>query len=276
MATVFRYVYCLNTAPEISATNAVRKALGNKKEFPGLVKWEKDNHYLIPCPAEADFEWGYIPENVTFTGPVLVKGTGLGSDPGLLTWLQEAGKGNTVLINLGSNTKYTHANAVEMATAIARFLESPVGQGRQVLWKMTPKASGEDETREAIQRILGNFCKSGRARVEKWFTVEPGDILRGGYCGAMVHHGGANTYFEVLGAGIPHVICPAWFDLYTMAARVEYLKIGFYACKASAPDLDATEIADGLITALDLSSENTKGEEIRQNALNLGEITRAY
>lgn len=61
-----------------------------------------------------------------------------------------------------------------------------------------------------------------------------------------------------------------------MAARVEYLNIGFYACKASAPDLDATEIANGLITALDLSSENTKGEEIRQNALNLGEITRAY
>ncbi|KFY46748.1 hypothetical protein V494_00348 [Pseudogymnoascus sp. VKM F-4513 (FW-928)] len=276
MATVFRYVYRLNTAPEICATNAVRKSLGNKKEFPGLVKWEKDNHYLIPCPTEADFEWGYIPENVTFTGPVLVKGTGLGGDPELLTWLQKAGKGNTVLINLGSNTKYTQANAVEMATAIFRFLEAPAGQDRQVLWKMTPKPSGENETRKAILRILGNLCNSGRARVEKWFTVEPGDILRGGYCGAMVHHGGANTYFEVLGAGIPHVICPAWFDLYTMAARVEYLNIGFYASKASAPNLNATEIADGLITALDMNPDNIKGEEMRQNALRLGEVTRAY
>lgn len=90
----------------------------------------------------------------------------------------------------------------------------------------------------------------------------------------MVEDEDANTI--ICSAGIPHVICPAWFDLYTMAARVEYLKIGFYACKTSAPDLDATEIADGLITALDLSPENIKGEEIRQNALRLGEITRTY
>lgn len=90
----------------------------------------------------------------------------------------------------------------------------------------------------------------------------------------MVGDEDANTI--ICSAGIPHVICPAWFDLYTMAARVEYLNIGFYASKASPPNLDATEISDGLITALDLSPENTKGEEICQNALKLGEITRAY
>lgn len=85
-----------------------------------------------------------------------------------------------------------------------------------------------------------------------------------------------NANILVCSAGIPHVICPAWFDLYTMAARVEYLKIGFYASKTSAPNLNATEIADGLITALDLNPENTKGEEMRRNALRLGEVTRAY
>lgn len=86
--------------------------------------------------------------------------------------------------------------------------------------------------------------------------------------------GNANTLF--CSAGIPQIICPAWFDLYTMAARVEYLKIGFHASKTSAPDLNASGIADGLINALDLNPGNGEGEEMRQCARRLGEITRAY
>ena len=41
--------------------------------------------------------------------------------------------------------------------------------------------------------------------------------------------------------GIPQIILAQWFDLYDMAARVEYVGIGIYGNRSVAPGIDATE-----------------------------------
>lgn len=42
-------------------------------------------------------------------------------------------------------------------------------------------------------------------------------------------------------AGLPQVILAQWYDLYEMAARVEYLGIGIYGNKSVAPGIEALE-----------------------------------
>jgi UDP:flavonoid glycosyltransferase YjiC (YdhE family) len=72
-------------------------------------------------------------------------------------------------------------------------------------------------------------------------------------------------------AGIPQIILAQWFDLYDMAARVEYVGIGIYGNRSVAPDIDAMEFGAAISRLLSPSEE---AEKFTQKAKEIGELCR--
>jgi len=72
-------------------------------------------------------------------------------------------------------------------------------------------------------------------------------------------------------AGIPQIILAQWFDLYEIAARVEYLGIGIYGNQSVAPDIDAAEFGAAVSRLLSPSEE---AERFSRKAKEIGEICR--
>lgn len=78
-----------------------------------------------------------------------------------------------------------------MAAAITNVLEN---SNVQVLWKL----KREGEYGEDFMGPLKTFVDAGRAKVEKWLTVDPAALLESGHIVASVHHGGSNCYHEAV------------------------------------------------------------------------------
>jgi UDP:flavonoid glycosyltransferase YjiC (YdhE family) len=72
-------------------------------------------------------------------------------------------------------------------------------------------------------------------------------------------------------SGVPQVVLPVWYDTYDFAVHAEYLGIGVWASKTSAPHPNAEEFSAGLLTVL---ADNQKGSAIRAKAKLLGEVSR--
>jgi hypothetical protein len=51
-------------------------------------------------------------------------------------------------------------------------------------------------------------------------------------------------------AGIPQVLLPAWYKCYDYATRAEYLRIGIYANKKVAPNVDKEEFANATLRVI--------------------------
>ncbi|XWW92174.1 hypothetical protein V2A60_000097 [Cordyceps javanica] len=68
-------------------------------------------------------------------------------------------------------------------------------------------------------------------------------VLRSGSVVCSVNHGGANTYFEAVSAGVPQIVLPVWYDTYDFARRVEYFGIGKIGNYSNAPKCSTAELA---------------------------------
>ena len=118
------------------------------------------------------------------------------TDPELAQWLS-AGKGRTVLINLGTHAVSDPGMAENLAKGISAAIQHERDQGRaiQVLWKLK-LGTGMDEVNKILQAELGNEMQAGRLRVVDWLTVDPLALLKEGNVVCSVHHGGANSFYE--------------------------------------------------------------------------------
>ncbi|TEA20489.1 Glycosyltransferase sdnJ [Colletotrichum sidae] len=187
----------------------------------------------------------YTPPNVTATGPIAISvATAEEQDPELAAWLARA---PTVLINLGSFLEFDGARAGQMAAALKVVLEKT---GIQVLWKMLDPVFHERKD-EDWKPFLQDFIDSDRVRVSSWLTVDPAALLETGHMVASVHHGGANCYHEAVMTGVPHIILPAWLDLYNYAARVEAIDIGVWGNRQTAPGFSVDELASAFLKLVD-------------------------
>lgn len=75
----------------------------------------------------------------------------------------------------------------------------------------------QTQRRMHVRILWCNGASEARTHISRfWDELKPTETF-------MVED--ANTI--VCSVGISYVIFPTWFDLYTMAARVEYLNIGF-------------------------------------------------
>jgi UDP:flavonoid glycosyltransferase YjiC (YdhE family) len=72
--------------------------------------------------------------------------------------------------------------------------------------------------------------------------------------------------------GIPQVILPLWFDLYSIAQTAEYLGIGVWPGQDTAPNWDSEMLSEAILGAL-----NGKGSaEMRRRATELRVKARSY
>ena len=158
------------------------------QKLPFTDPGQDDVHHLCPSVRECDFDFEYIPPNVTPCGPItLIVPPVSKSDPELAAWLKQR---PTMMLNLGSHMVSDVNDVKAMATAFRIVLERC--PGLQVLWKLKSKA----EMMEHLSQVVGKEMASGTVRVESWIEVDPLAILQTGNVVCSIHHGGANSYFE--------------------------------------------------------------------------------
>ncbi|XMA17233.1 hypothetical protein WAI453_010024 [Rhynchosporium graminicola] len=276
-------LWSIITSPKIKALMRYRKSNQLPSLPPVFNLWQKENHYLVPSVPETDYPC-HVPPNVTSCGPILLPVEPVFSqDPELLIWLKRS---PTVLINLGSHIRMDETMARDFTSGLKIFLDKKPNV--QVLWKRktsggvavtsNPKSSkGNAKTHVRKEKeyldSLSSEIATGRVRIVEWLSVDPSAILGTGLVACSVHHGGSNSFHEALHAGVPQIVLPCWLDTLDFANKVEWLGIGVYGSKLSAPSVEAWELSRAFLKVLG------DGEEASQMALRakeLAEISGSY
>ncbi|OAA48786.1 3-hydroxyacid dehydrogenase/reductase [Cordyceps fumosorosea ARSEF 2679] len=191
---------------------------------------------LLASRPEVDFPFDVKPAHMIPCGPIIRPAPPVAeADPELAKWLARR---PTVLVNLGTHASYDAQHARGMAGALDRMLKEAKGKGEalQVLWKLNGR-EGEDVKLEEFTGRWGDAVK-----VVKWLDVEPSSILESGHVACSVNHGGANSFFEAISAGVPQVVLPVWGDTYDFAKRAEWLGVGRFGSWKHAPKVDEKEL----------------------------------
>lgn len=198
---------------------------------------------ILPSNADVDFPFSVVPDHLVSCGPIVRPTRSVAdADAELAAWLKRR---PTVYINLGTHVLYDDATTLQLAGAVKSLLDAAKDKGQelQVLWKLNKgHALGEDKSQADWIRDSG-YGGEDRIRIVEWLRPEPVSVLESGAVVCSVNHGGANSYFEAVNAGVPQVVLPVWFDTYDFARRVEYLGIGKIGNHRHAPRCDRTELA---------------------------------
>ncbi|KAL4807393.1 hypothetical protein BDV18DRAFT_151993 [Aspergillus unguis] len=255
-------------SPALKGIDERRHAEGIVGPYPLIMTSEKNPvQVLMASRAEIDFPC-FVPEHITRCGPILRPEGPIAEEcPELASWLSQ---GPTILINLGSNVCFCIEQAQKFADALRILLDAR--PDIQVLWKLRPAiedGGDADWVPTAIKSILDDVT-SGRVRVEEWLPVAPTCILQSGKICCMVHHGGANSYNEAVKAGVPQIILPVWYDCYDFATRVDYLGIGIWASKATAPAINEPELREAFLRILYNDEGTVIKDKAREIAKKLG------
>ncbi|TFK37243.1 hypothetical protein BDQ12DRAFT_653145 [Crucibulum laeve] len=248
--------YNLLTCPRMKLINDTRKAFGLDGMLPLFGGFQKDVEYLAPMIPELDFPLTVIPQNITLCGPFIlpVTHTVAHNDAELAQWLKDS-NGRTILVNLGTHAIVNTTNTRELAKAFSAVIQHERIHGRslQILWKLQLVPGSEVD--EILKEELGSEIKIGIVRVVDWLAVDPIAILQQGNIICSIHHGGANSFFEGIMTGTPHIVLPRWYDCYDYANRVEYLHVGIYGNRTAAPDTNSEELTTAVIKIIASGSE---------------------
>ncbi|KAG9311634.1 hypothetical protein JVU11DRAFT_7866 [Chiua virens] len=144
--------------------------------------------------------------------------------------------------------------AREMAGAFRILLEhhdQRGSDGMQVLWKVQAKG----DIQEAINETIGKEIREGRVRVLAWLEAEPISILQHPNVVCVVHHGGANSFYEGVWSGVPQIVLPVWYDTFDYAHRVEMLNVGVFGNKTCTPGVKVEEFSKALLRVTGDSQE---------------------
>ncbi|KAL4968609.1 uncharacterized protein BDV14DRAFT_187709 [Aspergillus stella-maris] len=247
-------------SPALKAINARRRAEGIKGAYPRVASMRKNPAPILLASRE-EFDYPlYVPDHVTLCGPILRPcGSITYECPELAKWLAQK---PTVLVNLGSKICFDSEQAMEFVDGLRTLLDAR--PDLQILWKLRPdrEKGAFDWIPEALECIMDEVTE-GRVRLEEWHPAEPYCILQSGHVCCMVHHGEANAFNEAARAGVPQIVLPVWFDTYDYASRVEYLKIGVWASKKSAPGINAPELGKAFLRVLNGDQSPTMRQEAR-------------
>ncbi|GAB1191212.1 hypothetical protein APSETT444_000384 [Aspergillus pseudonomiae] len=218
---------------------------------------------LLPARQETEIPC-YFPDSFTLCGPILRPYAPVAEeDPELASWL---GRRPTVLVNLGSHVTYTIDVLKELMAGFRMLLDKRPDV--QILWKIKPSSGTTLE--DIMPDNLRTAVAEGQVRVEPWLAVEPICILTSGHVECMVHHGGSNSYHEAIRAGVPQVILPVWLDTYDFAMRAEWLGIGIWASRKTAPVVNGPELGQALIRVLAGAASESMRHRAKTIAAELG------
>ncbi|KAL5051589.1 hypothetical protein BDW71DRAFT_202752 [Aspergillus fruticulosus] len=244
-----------------------RHAEGISGPYPVMASSvKKPTPVLMASRPEIDFPC-FVPDCITSCGPILRPCAPIDEEcPDLAKWLSRR---PTVLVNLGSNVCFNRDQTRKFADGLRMLLNARPDV--QVLWKLKPdrKVEAADWIPEAVKVIFDEVF-AGRVRIEEWLHVEPICILQSGQICCMVHHGGANSYNETILAGVPQIVLPVWFDTYDFAARVEYLGVGVWGSKTSAPAINGLELGKAFLHVLHSEKSLTIRDKAKTIAAKLG------
>ncbi|KAI9374039.1 hypothetical protein BJX61DRAFT_532705 [Aspergillus egyptiacus] len=236
--------FTLSKSRALQKLNERRRKEGIKGTFPLMNSPEnKATPMLLGSRAEIDFPSSSL-ENITLCGPILRPCAPIAEQcPELAKWLAQR---PTVLVNLGSNVSFSETQARKFAQGLHMLFQAV--PNIQVLWKLKPNRTDKmgDWIAEALPGIISE-TQNGRLRIESWLPVDPFCVLQSGHVVCMVHHGGANSYNEAVRAGVPQVILPTWFDTFDYAARIEYLGVGVWGNKETAPEFKGPDVGEALM-----------------------------
>lgn len=229
--------------------------------FPFADSWRPDRIHLSPALKELDWPMD-VPDNVIPCGPILLPVASVkDQDHGLDTWLQNA---PTILVNLGTLYAPDPNVARELASGLKGFLDQWEDNTTQILWKLPRHPYDKGDIYQSAIEPLRKETRDDRVRIQPWFEVEPMAMLKTGQIVCSVHHGGANSWYEAIQTGVPHVILPAWQDCYENAARAEWIGIGVYGNKSKAPDVNGKELCRALLKVMGNDSYREKAAVLQE------------
>ena len=169
-----------------------------------LDKYHNSITAALPELEPAGYE---IPKHMRLCGPMVLPTLPLADvDAELCAWLKRPGR-RTLFINLGSHVASENRHALEIAGAIATVMQR--FPDVQVLWKLK-NFNAVDPAGPA--GLLGEHLAKDRVRIVSWLKADPIAVLKTGRVACCVHHGGANSFYECIVAGVPHVVLPVWYD----------------------------------------------------------------
>ncbi|KAE9366236.1 glycosyltransferase family 1 protein [Stipitochalara longipes BDJ] len=260
---IFTHAVIHASAPALTTKRAFLRANGIKNPLSGVSVYEDNDRclWISQSMKEASYPLKYIPSNVLQVRPIyLSTAPGAEQDAELASWLE---RGPTLLINIGSIVDCNEEEATKVIKAM-RILFDNV-EGIQVLWKLKKKIDFGDGFLEAVSaEFIG-----GRLRLEKWLTIDPGAIMETGNVVCMLHHGGANSFNDAIGAGIPHLVLPMWADTYDHANLVEWLGIGVWASHRVAPEWETDELGSAFFR---VCGQGNEAAAMRKKAMELRNI----
>ncbi|KAF4983696.1 hypothetical protein FZEAL_912 [Fusarium zealandicum] len=179
---------------------------------------------------------------------------------------------NDLMAIMRPGVPWLSTSFAEASLPIAMVPEGAPGRARcrngRILCKMKRLGDFDDSFPEPVRKHVD----SGRVRVQPWIKADPTALFATGNVKLSVHHGGAGCYHEAVLHGVPDVILPMCFDHYNYAATAEYLGIGVWPTKDTAPEWDPETLGQALVDAL----SGTSGEAMRDKAARLGETARQY
>ncbi|KAM3446730.1 hypothetical protein MY3296_009399 [Beauveria thailandica] len=217
---------------------------------------------FLPSNPTIDFPFSKIPEHIVSCGPIVRSTAAIEeADPRLAAWLRRR---PTVYINLGTHVAYQKDTNMHLAGAIKCLLDAATQQKQhlQVLWKVNRGKTDEEPVHSDLYKEAGVVTDDERLLIVDWLLAEPTSILQSGSVVCSVNHGGANTYFEAVSAGVPQIVLPVWLDTYDFARRVEYFGIGKIGNYHHAPQCSKSELAPILLEVV----LGKTAKAIRQNA----------
>ncbi|GLB06732.1 hypothetical protein AtubIFM57258_002048 [Aspergillus tubingensis] len=246
----FRFKHELDKCESLKELNEAREARGIEGPLPFMShEAKKSSRVIIPSWPETDFPL-IVPEHMTLCGPILRRYRPMvKEDPELEHWLS---KRPTVLVLMDARFTYEGKQQIEIAKALSMLLEQELNI--QVLWKL--KHVDDPTVTREIVKLLEVYIHGKRMRIMKHFVFETMSLLMSGHVSCVVNYGGANAFHEAVRAEVPQIVLPVWFDAYDFAARVEYLGIGIWGSRRSAPGVSGEELGNALLRVMADSDES--------------------
>lgn len=180
-----RMLYSYVTAREISTLVKYRNSHGILGRLPHEIPLRKAIEVISPDIIDLDFPFAK-PSNLRLYGPIVLDSVPIQDlDPQLSNWLDAA---PTVLMSMGTHFTYTRAQV----RAVLRGFLTALDFKTRVLWKLPQHSSFKD----IIDELLPGAEDKGRFMILDWIPVDPFSIMTHKNVVTLVHHGGANSYFE--------------------------------------------------------------------------------
>jgi len=187
MATLM-LTYRMATSPEVSELVKYRNAHGLSGWLPMEAPYTRKLHIICPAVRELDFPL-VVPDNLGLYGPIVLDASPIEvADSEMNRWLDGR---ETVVMCMGTHFHYTES---QVKAVIDGFLSAVSHDSNtQFLWKLLNKAKFE----HLIEEALKHQRDKQRFKIVDWFKADPISIMRHPNVIAYIHHGGANSYYEV-------------------------------------------------------------------------------